>query len=210
MGRRAVAALCRKMYDHGWMEGTGGNVSVRSHPGDRVLITASGFSKGELTSDQVTEVGLPDGQPVAGTSLSPSRETSLHLALYVLFSDCAAVVHAHAPYATIFATLACRAGCDSVTFADYVIIEGLGPNIQKRVTVPVFANHFPVGDVALDMKSRLRQDSPPVLLLADHGVIGWGPTLEIARNRLECLEAICRSELIIAGLARPLAFDAKG
>ena len=37
---------------------------------------------------------------------------------------------------------------------------------------------------------------PTVLLIAHHGATGWGPTLEIARNRLECLEALCRLSLM--------------
>jgi methylthioribose-1-phosphate isomerase len=68
------------------------------------------------------------------------------------------------------------------------------------VSVPVFDNHADVGRIAADI-TRYYAEAPadgiaPVLLIAKHGATTWGPDLETARNRLECLELLCQLVLL--------------
>jgi methylthioribose-1-phosphate isomerase/methylthioribulose-1-phosphate dehydratase len=50
-----------------------------------------------------------------------------------------------------------------------------------------------------DVSERLTSDAPPVMLIGNHGATTWGPTLDVARNRMECLEAMCQLTLLLDG-----------
>jgi methylthioribulose-1-phosphate dehydratase len=198
-GGRVLAEAARDLYQRGWMEGTAGNLSLRvPDGGDHALITASGRSKGRLSPVDAVEVRLSDGQPVDPGGLRASAETPIHAALLRLFDDCGAVAHAHPPYSTVVASAAVRGkppATYTLQFSDFEIIKGLGVADPTRITVPVFANWPDVPRIAQDIEDYFRCASPgfpEVLLIAHHGATAWGPTLEIARNRLECLEAACK------------------
>jgi methylthioribose-1-phosphate isomerase/methylthioribulose-1-phosphate dehydratase len=189
-----LATTTRALYDRGWMDGTAGNLSTRL-PGtpSHALITPSGRSKGALTAADLVAVVSETGEPLAPTSRRPSAEVSLHAALYRRYPDCDAVVHAHPPHAT---TVAALAGPGSVRFADFEIIKGLGGPDPSAVEVLVLPNHADVALIAEEMFRQLRDDTPPVVLIDHHGATAWGPDLETARNRMECLEALCQLHLL--------------
>jgi methylthioribose-1-phosphate isomerase/methylthioribulose-1-phosphate dehydratase len=65
------------------------------------------------------------------------------------------------------------------------------------VVVPVFDNHAHVPRIADDVTERLTEDAPPVMLIGNHGATTWGPSLDVARNRMECLEALCQLTLLL-------------
>ncbi|WP_343708335.1 S-methyl-5-thioribose-1-phosphate isomerase [Mycobacterium sp.] len=178
-----IADMARGLYARGWMPGTAGNISVRTGP--TAVITGSGLSKGELTADDMVTVHVADSNPVAG-SRRPSAEAVIHTAIYRA-TDANAVVHVHAPHATAQTVDASTA----LTYRGYELIKGLGT--AEAVTIPVFANHSDVARIADDIERHLTEhpDSPPVLFIAGHGITGWGRDLEQARDRIECLEAIC-------------------
>ncbi|MCF6469984.1 methylthioribulose 1-phosphate dehydratase [Nonomuraea sp. MG754425] len=191
----SLAAMAKALYARGWMEGTAGNLSVRLDDG-RALITASGLSKGELTPDDMVLVEAETGSPLTPDGRRPSAETCIHAALYRVFPGCGAVVHAHCPYGT---AVSAGAGGNSVRFTGFEIIKGLGLADPSQVEVPVFANWADVPRIAHEVAERYAAPgpgTPPVFLIEHHGATAWGPTLEAARNRLECLEALCRLHLI--------------
>lgn len=194
---RALAETAAALYGRGWMEGTAGNISVRLPGGDTALITASGRNKGALSANDVVEVSVHDATAVHDGAPRPSAETTIHAALYRLSPDCQAVVHAHPPYATATAILAARRGAATVEFADLEIIKGLGLADPAKVVVPVFDNHADVPRIGSDVTRRLTPDAPPVMLIGNHGATTWGPTLDVARNRMECLEALCQLTLLL-------------
>jgi methylthioribose-1-phosphate isomerase/methylthioribulose-1-phosphate dehydratase len=193
----ALAETSAALYARGWLEGTAGNLSVRLPGGDTALITASGRSKGALTDADMVEVRVDDASRVHEGAPRPSAETTIHAALYRLSPDCNAIVHAHPPYATAVAILAARRGAGTVEFADLEIIKGLGLADPSKVVVPVFDNHAHVPRIAEDVAERIAEDGPPVMLIGNHGATTWGPTLDVARNRMECLEAMCQLTLLI-------------
>jgi S-methyl-5-thioribose-1-phosphate isomerase/methylthioribulose-1-phosphate dehydratase len=194
-----VAAVARSLYARGWMEGTSGNVSARLAEPDHFVITQSGCSKGTIGAANAVTVSTATGRPVFPVRPGgprPSAETAIHAALYAAWPDCGAVVHAHCPYATALSALGPRLA----RFGDYEIAKGLGVPDPASVSVPVFDNHADVGRIAADI-TRYYAEAPadgiaPVLLIARHGATAWGPDLEIARNRLECLELLCQLALL--------------
>jgi methylthioribulose-1-phosphate dehydratase len=198
--RESLVATSRDLYLRGWMDGTSGNLSVRCGD-DTVLVTASGCSKGELEPDDTVLVGTKDGAALLDGTARPSAETSIHVALYRLLPDCGAVVHAHPPYATVVASGGSLGAVDAIELSDFELIKGLGAPRPDRATIPVFPNWPDVPRIAADI-TRCLDDGrahAPALLIAHHGATTWGATLEQARNRLECLEALCRLRYLLDG-----------
>lgn len=99
------------------MPGTAGNLSVRA--GGEALVTSSGPAKGELTARDSALVRISDFRPVANSDVSPSAETKIHTAIYRA-TDCAAVVHAHPPFATAVASPYGLAGASHTGIIYYV------------------------------------------------------------------------------------------
>ncbi|MEV8588825.1 methylthioribulose 1-phosphate dehydratase [Streptomyces sp. NPDC051180] len=190
-----LADISRALYDRGWMPGTSGNISMRlpDDPG-RALITASGRDKGELTVRDVVEVDAFTGRAFPPGEDRPSAETSIHAAVYRV-TGARAVIHVHAPYATVIAHRAAAPhAVSSVRVDGFELLKGLGLKDPTSTCLPVFPNWLQVDRVADDVAAHLAADreGPPGLLLADHGITTWGDSLRQAKNRLECLESLCQ------------------
>ncbi|MFC6011216.1 S-methyl-5-thioribose-1-phosphate isomerase [Nocardia lasii] len=196
---RAVADIARQLYGRGWMPGTAGNISVRvdastgqaTTAGADALITASGLSKGELAEGDTVLVAIADTTARPGQSRTPSAETSIHTAVYRT-RPAGAVVHVHSPFATALATTAAKPG-DALRISGYELLKGFGLADPSTVDVPVFANWPEVARIGADIETYLRDNpgTPPILFIAAHGITTWGDTLAQARDRAECLEALC-------------------
>ncbi|BCO35694.1 bifunctional S-methyl-5-thioribose-1-phosphate isomerase/methylthioribulose 1-phosphate dehydratase [Mycobacterium heckeshornense] len=178
-----IPRIARDLYLRGWMPGTAGNISVRA--GQAALITGSGLSKGELTAEDLVSVNIADSQQLSG-SRRPSAETAIHTAIYRA-TDAQAVVHVHPPHATTQSIGAPK----TLRFSGYELIKGL--SAADRIDIPVFANHADVARIGAEIQRHLSEhpDAPPVLFVAGHGVTAWGADLAQARDRVECLEAMC-------------------
>jgi methylthioribose-1-phosphate isomerase len=178
-----IADIGRGLYLRGWMPGTAGNISMRT--GSNAVITGSGLSKGELSARDVVTVAITDSQVVSGAR-RPSAETTIHTAVYRATSA-GAVVHVHPPHATVQSIKA----PPTLRFSGYELIKGLGT--VETLEVPVFANHSDVSRIGIDIERYLvaHPDAAPVLFIAGHGITAWGDNLAQARDRAECLEAIC-------------------
>lgn len=208
-----LARFSRQLYERGWMPGTSGNLSVlvpggAAHhgaadgdpPRQQALITASGRDKGELTTADAVLVDASTGAAVDGSGPRASAEVSIHAAIY-RGTDARAVIHVHSPFAT---AVACRNGAvgrtATVRLAGYELLKGLGLADPAGTDLPVFPNWPEVPRIAADVAAHLGRtpQAPPGLLIADHGVTAWGRDLAQARNRLECLEAICQLRVLCA------------
>ncbi|WP_063821103.1 bifunctional S-methyl-5-thioribose-1-phosphate isomerase/methylthioribulose 1-phosphate dehydratase [Nocardia araoensis] len=183
-----IADLARELYRRGWMPGTAGNISVRT--GDTAVITGSGLSKGELTEGDMVTVRIADSAPVADQGRRPSAETTIHTAVYRT-RPAQAVVHIHPPFATALATRSAAHGTLRIT--DYELIKGLGGDDPAVANIPVFPNWPEVPRIGADIERYLldHPDALPVLVIAGHGITAWGDDLAQARDRAECLEALC-------------------
>ncbi|MFE6776659.1 methylthioribulose 1-phosphate dehydratase [Streptomyces sp. NPDC057702] len=192
-----LARLARQLYERGWMPGTAGNLSVRL-PDTTALITASGRAKGELTWRDTVAVDARTGAEVTRGPLRASAETTIHSAVYRT-TDARAVIHVHAPYAT---ATAIRAGDRTrprlLRVERLELLKGLGLADPGSAEVPVFPNWPDVPRIAQDVADHLATTphAPPALLITDHGVTTWGRDLAQARDRLECVEAICQLLLL--------------
>ncbi|WP_280247092.1 S-methyl-5-thioribose-1-phosphate isomerase [Nocardia abscessus] len=199
----AIADVARELYRRGWMPGTAGNISVRT--GATAVVTGSGLSKGELTERDMVSVRVADSAPVADHGRKPSAETMIHTAVYRT-RPAQAVVHIHPPFATALATRSAVPGAlGTLRITDYELIKGLGGGDPAVAEIPVFPNWPEVPRIGADIERYLldHPDALPVLVIAGHGVTAWGENLAQARDRAECLEALCE---LVSRTGSPAAF----
>lgn len=170
---RQIAECCRVLYDAGLIAGADGNVAVRSGV-DRALVTPSGILKCGLSAEDIVEVDL-SGTRVRGHR-TPSSELDMHLRILRARPDVGAVVHAHPPVATGF-------GVAGLAFDDCVLPE----LIYQVGHVPLVPYGTP-GTPDLGNVVEPYVTDYDALILANHGAVTLGSTLEEARIRMESLE----------------------
>lgn len=185
MNRLALAReMCRvgcRLLDRGLIAGAEGNLAVRLGP-DRILVTPRGRSKGDLAPDDLVEVD-PEGRHLRG-SRQASTELGMHLTILRARSDVQAVVHAHPPVATGFATAGQSVDCDCI------------PELIATVgRVPLVPYGTP-GTPELGERLLPVVGGHDALLLANHGAVTMGRTLEEALYRMESLEQGARILLV--------------
>ena len=98
--RKELVQVVDELYTTGLITATGGNVSIRLPDADEVLITPSQLYKGDLRPSVLVRIDL-DGKPLDPDALSPSSEWPMHCAIYRARPDVGAIIHTHAPQATI-------------------------------------------------------------------------------------------------------------
>lgn len=172
-----MVECCRHLAERGLIAGQDGNVSVRVGP-DRVLVTPSGLLKSGLKPVDLVEVSLA-GKRRRGRR-NPTSELDLHLRILRRRPDVGAVVHAHPPAATAFAV----AGLDLTSFALSELILLVGP-------VPLVPYATP-GSPELGDRIEGFIEKHDALLLANHGAVTLGRTLDEAWIRMESLEHSAR------------------
>ena len=170
---RRIAECCRSLAQAGLIAGADGNIAVRVGP-DRALVTPSGRIKSELTVDDIVEVDLA-GKRVRGHQ-RPSSELDMHLRILSRRSDVEAVVHAHPPVATGF-------GVAGLAFDDCILPE----LIFQLGQVPLVPYGTPgTPELADELEPYLAHYD--AFILANHGAVTVGPSLDEARIRMESLE----------------------
>ena len=177
--------MCRVgklLFDKGFVAANDGNLSYRLSE-TTVLCTPTMHSKGLLAPEHLCIVDL-QGDLVEGTR-TPSSEILLHLEIYRRRPDVNAVVHTHPPHATAFA------------IAREPIPQCVLPEVELFLgEVPIAPYETPGTQAFADVVAPLLEGTSAIVL-ANHGVVTYGTTLELATWWTEILEAYCRT-LILA------------
>ncbi|WP_280438064.1 class II aldolase/adducin family protein [Nocardia carnea] len=183
--RESVAETSRKLHAHELVLGTAGNVSARV--GDLIAITATGATLATATPDDITVVDLT-GKIHLGR-LRPTSELKIHLGIY-RSSEAGAVVHAHSPKAVSLSLVT-----DELPVIHYqqLLLGGALP------VVP-FAP-FSTDELAASTLSALEHKSAAIL--AHHGSVAVGATLDKALDNALLLEWLCQIYLDAAAVQPP-------
>lgn len=157
---------------------------------DEILITPSGVNKGLISGDDLVKMDM-DGNVISGGK--PSIEHKFHIGIYKENPETNAVIHCHPLYCLALAVK--------------------GEDIKSCLT--------PEGVLLLDQVPTVRYETPgsqelvdavmeyadaPAMLMAKHGAITQGRTLEEAFNRMEELEFQAHLQ-ILAGDAAELSVE---
>lgn len=186
--REAIVAACRKMNAQNFNQGAAGNVSARFR--DAMLITPSGVDYDELTPEMIVAMDLAAEAPVRDgkTGLKASSEWRFHRDIFRARPDVAAVVHAHAPYATVLSMLR-----RPIPASHYMIAAFGGVRIECT-------DYAPFGTAELSELAVAGLGARQGVLLGSHGMIAVGPDLKRALWLAGELETLARMHYL-AGLA---------
>jgi 3-dehydro-4-phosphotetronate decarboxylase len=184
--RTRIVEIGRSLFDRGLSPGTSGNLSVRTDDG--FLTTPTNASLGTLDPARLSRLDASgahlDGDP-------PTKEVWLHMAMYAERQDAKAIVHLHSTYSVAVACL------DDVDADD--VLPPLTPYYVMRVgRLPLVPYHRP-GDKALADAVRRLAHRHHAVLLANHGPVVAGTSLDAAANAVEELEETAKLYLLLRG-----------
>lgn len=183
----------RTFYDHGWLMGTSGNLSVRLAD-QSFLITASGRDKGRLSPEDFLKWDLDRQVDPADDRPRPSAETSIHQAIYRQLPDAGAVYHVHEPYSALCSERDSYIGATIMAGAE--MIKGLGIwEESPRVRIPIFANHAEVAAIAAEIGLHLQDPQKrriPGVNIRSHGIYAWGSDAFEAKRHVETFAYLFR------------------
>jgi L-fuculose-phosphate aldolase len=192
--RRDVCAVGRWVRDRGYVVSTDGNISVRLGP-DRILISPTAISKGMMEPDDLVVIDS-SGSRVSGLR-KQSSEFAMHLLIYRLRPDVNAICHAHPVTATGYA--AAGIPLDKPILCELVI--GLGAIPLARYGTP--------GTAELSAAMAPLVQGHDAILMANHGVVTYGPDLLTAFLRMETTEHFAQVALVTELLGKQVLLSGR-
>lgn len=181
----------RSLYDRGYAHGSSGNLSVRLADGG-FLMTPTGSCLGRLDPARLAHVDAT-GRHVAGDV--PTKEAFLHLAMYAERPQAGAIVHLHCACAV---AISCQVHPDPRD-----VLPPLTAYHVMRIGRLPLVPYFPPGDRALAEAVRAQAREHRAVLLANHGPVVSGASLDQAIDNAEELEATAKLVLLLG--ARPVS-----
>lgn len=184
--REALASFGRSMFERGLSFGSAGNLSQRV--ADGWLMTPTNVPLGRLDPARISKLDA-QGKHVGGDA--PTKESLLHLAMYGARKSAGAIVHLHATHSVAVS-----------------VLEGLDPEdalppitayYVMRVGKLRLLPYFPPGDPTLAEAVGAVAAKHSAVLLANHGPIVAGTSLEAAVNAAEELEETAKLYLMLRG-----------
>lgn len=180
----SIVRYAKSMYDRGLTHGSTGNISVRLDDG--WLMTPTGASFGNLDPARLARLG-PAGELLSGDA--PTKEAMLHRAMYDARPGARAVVHLHATHSVAVSVL------EDVN-ADDVLPPLTAYYVMRVGRLPLVPFH-PPGDARLAEAVRGYAERHHAVLLANHGPVVAGSSLDAAVDAIEELEATARLHLML-------------
>jgi len=179
--------ICRygqSIFERGLTFGSSGNISARLDDG--WLMTPTNVALGRLDPARLSRLDeqgqLVDGDP-------PTKESFLHRAMYGERPAASAVVHLHSTHSVAVSCLADLDPADLLPpITAYYIMR-----VGRLPLVP----YYPPGDESLAEAVRLAATRHSAVLLANHGPVVAGSSLDAAVAAIEELEETARLFLLL-------------
>jgi ribulose-5-phosphate 4-epimerase/fuculose-1-phosphate aldolase len=186
--REAICRFGRSLFERGLTPGSSGNISVKLDDGGW-LVTPTNASLGFLDPARLSHLSA-NGRLLSGDA--PTKEVPLHGALYQTRDAARAVVHLHSTHSVALSML---------------------PEIDPRAALPPMTPYYLMRCGATALLPYYRPGDPDVadaikglagkyssVLLANHGPVVSGDTLEAAVFAMEELEETAKLYLLLRGL----------
>jgi L-fuculose-phosphate aldolase len=191
----AVVQAGRALIASGLVAGTWGNISARIPGTDTFVITPSGKNYMDTVPDDLVIMNLA-GEVVEG-NLKQSSEYHLHLFTYQAKRDIQAVVHTHSIYASAHAV---------ARIPIPVGVEDMAMIVGGSVQVAPYA--LP-GTEDLANNALEAMGDRWAVLLANHGVVGIGRSLDEAMRVCHIVEKSARIYISARSLGQPFELDSE-
>jgi len=183
--REAICRFGRSMFDRGLTAGSSGNLSARL-PDGGWLMTPTGSSLGDLDPARLSLLDA-NGRLVSGDK--PTKESFLHIGMYRQRKDAGAVVHLHSTHSVAVSVLADVDPQDVIPpITAYYVMK-----IGQLPLVP----YYPPGDESLAGAVEALAGKYHAVLLANHGPVVAGTSLENAVYAIEELEETAKLFLLL-------------
>ena len=190
---QALLDAAKRLHDRGLLAAGDGNLSMRLDDG-RIAMTPRGVPKAQVRLEDLAFLSL-DGAALSG---NPSSERAMHLAIYRAVPAARAVVHAHPP--TAIAWSIARPDLEELPS------DSLPEVILAAGRIPIVPMATP-GTEAMGAALQPFLPAHRLLILARHGGLCWGESIQEAAGGLERLEQVAeilwKAETL--GGAKPLA-----
>ena len=172
--RESLLNNFKKLAELGLNKGTSGNASVRTDKG--FLVTPSGMAVEQMSATSMVEVDM-NGQAISAGK--PSSEWRFHRDIYQARHEIQAIVHTHSMFAT---SLSCLR--QNIPPFHYMIAVAGGKDIRC-------AEYALFGTQELSDAAIAALENRKACLLANHGMIALGKTLDQAVSIAVEVETLC-------------------
>ena len=175
--RKQVIHYLQKMLTSHLTVGTGGNISMHNTEKNLLAVSPTNMDYFEMEPVDVVITTL-DGEIIEGRR-EPTSELNFHLALQNLREDIHAVVHSHPVYST---TIACMNW--EIPAVHYLVgFSGYKVPLAKYATVGT-------KELANNIVDAIGENN--VVMIANHGLISVGKTIQSAYNATEQIELVAQ------------------
>lgn len=168
---------------------TWGNASARCVERQLVVIKPSGILYESMRPEHMVVTDMA-GVVIEG-DLRPSVDLEIHLAMYRTWGTVHGITHTHSHYATCFAQARREIPCFGTTHADY--FYGPVPLLaapDPDETAQAYEHH--TGRRLVESFAGADPLRCPACLIAGHGPVAWGPTVEKALESALVVEELAR------------------
>jgi L-fuculose-phosphate aldolase len=185
--KQEICEIGRRLYQKGFAAANDGNITYRISDHE-VICTPTQICKGFMKPDDLCTVDM-EGNQLSGRRKRTS-EVMLHLAILKARPDVKSVVHCHPPHATAFG------------IAREPVPQCVLPEVE------IFLGDVPITKYAIPGGEEFANTVIPfvsktnVIILANHGTVSYGETVERAYWWTEILDAYCRMLMLARGLGR--------
>jgi ribulose-5-phosphate 4-epimerase/fuculose-1-phosphate aldolase len=186
--REEICRLGRSLFERGLTPGSSGNISARLDDGGW-LVTPTNASLGSLDPARLSRLG-PDGKLASGDA--PTKEVPLHTALYQTRDAARAVVHLHSTHSVALSMLP--------EIDPRAALPPMTPYYLMRCGLTALVPYYRPGDPAVADAIKGLAGKYASVLLANHGPVVAGESLESAVYAIEELEETAKLYLLLRGL----------
>ena len=186
--REDICRFGRSLFERGLTPGASGNISVRMEDGGW-LVTPTNASLGFLDPARLSRLDR-NAELVEGDK--PTKEIPLHNALYETRGAAKAIVHLHSTHAVAVSMLP--------EIDPRAALPPLTPYQLMRAGQTALVPYYRPGDPAVAEAIKGLAGRYASVLLANHGPVVAGETLEAAVFATEELEETSRLYLLLRGL----------
>jgi L-fuculose-phosphate aldolase len=185
--KQDICEIGQRIYNRGFAAANDGNITIRVSETE-VLCSPTMISKGFMKPEDICLIDM-EGKQLAGHR-KRSSEALLHLAIMKARPEVKSVVHCHPPHATAFA------------IAREPIPQCVLPEVEVFLgDVPITQYETPGSQAFADTILPFVHKSN-VIILANHGTVSFGETVERAYWWTEILDAYCRMLMLARDLGR--------
>ena len=184
--RELIVEMARSMFERRLTFGSSGNISMKIDGG--WLMTPTGSSLGRLDPGGLSKIDN-SGALISGDAAT--KESFLHLAMYRERSTAGAVVHLHSTHSV---AVSCLADIDH----EDVLPPITAYYVMRVGKLPLIPYYAP-GDAALGKAVGQMAAKHAAVLLANHGPVVSGSSLQAAVDAIEELEETARLFLLLHG-----------